>query len=71
MKNYSISDLENESKKITYSKQTQLMAVTIIAASIVEAMIIGINNSQNLQKAMVQELYQPVKSTITHSFKIK
>lgn len=27
------------------------MAVTIIAASIVEAMIIGINNSQNLQKA--------------------
>ena len=49
-------------KKIisTTSKQTQLMAVAIIAASvIVAAMIVGINNnSQNLQKVMAQEVYQ-------------
>ena len=39
----------------TTSKQTQLIAVAIIAASVVTAaMIIGINNSQNLQKAMAQ-----------------
>ena len=54
-------------KKITYSKQAQQMAVTIIAASVVGAMIIGINNSQNLQKAMAQEFYQPVKSTTTQT----
>ena len=41
-------------KKIT-AKQTQLVAVAIIAASIVTAaMIIGINNGQTLQKAMAQ-----------------
>ena len=37
------------------SKQTQLIAVAIIAASVVTAaMIIGITNSQNLQKVMAQ-----------------
>ena len=37
------------------SKQTQLIAVAIIAASVVTAaMVIGITNSQNLQKAMAQ-----------------
>ncbi|HZD82345.1 MAG TPA: hypothetical protein VE076_05640, partial [Nitrososphaeraceae archaeon] len=50
-------------KKIisTTSKQTQLMAVAIIAASvIVAAMIVGINNNgQNLQKVMAQEVYPP------------
>lgn len=45
-------------KKITTSKQAQLMTVAIIAASIVVAvMISGINISQNLQKAMAQEFY--------------
>ena len=48
-------------KKIisTTSKQTQLMAVAIIAASvIVAAMIVSINNNgQNLQKVMAQEVY--------------
>ena len=46
-------------KKITStSKQTQLMAVVFIAASVSRAaMIIGINNSQNLQKVMAQEVY--------------
>ena len=39
------------------SKQTQLIAVAIIAASVVTAaMIIGTNNGQNLQKAMAQEV---------------
>ena len=46
-------------KKIITSKQTQLMAVAIIAVSVIAAMIIGINNSQNLQKAMAQEVYPP------------
>ena len=42
-------------KKISTAKQTQLVAVAIIAASVVTAaMIIGINNGQNLQKAMAQ-----------------
>jgi plastocyanin len=42
-------------KKYTATKQTQLIAVAIIAASVVTAaMIIGITNSQNLQKAMAQ-----------------
>ena len=51
-------------KKITTSKQTQLMAVAIIAASVVAAsMIIGINNSQNLQKVMAQEVYPFGKNT--------
>ena len=41
-------------KKIT-AKRIQLMAVTIIAASVVTvATIIGISNGQNIQKAMVQ-----------------
>jgi plastocyanin len=40
---------------VTTSKQKQLIAVAIIAASVVTAaMIIGINNGQNLQKAMAQ-----------------
>ncbi|HET9773832.1 MAG TPA: hypothetical protein VFP25_02495 [Nitrososphaeraceae archaeon] len=54
-------------KKIIDLKQAQLMAVTIIAASVVGAMIIGINNTQNLQKAMAQEVYQPAKSTTTET----
>ncbi len=54
-------------KKIIDLKQAQLMAVTIIAASVVGAMIIGINNTQNLQKAMTQEVYQPAKSTTTET----
>ena len=43
----------------TTSKQTQLMAVAIIAASVVAAaMIVGINNNgQNLQKVMAQQVY--------------
>ena len=44
-------------KKIINSKQPQLMAVVFIAASLVTAMMIGINNSQNLQKAMAEEGY--------------
>jgi plastocyanin len=48
-------------KKIisTTSKQTQLMAVAIIAASVIAAaMIVGINNNgQNLQKVMAQQVY--------------
>jgi plastocyanin len=53
-------------KKITTSKQAQLMAVAVIAASIivVASMISGINNSQNLQKAMAQE-YHPSGTTTT------
>ena len=53
-------------KKITTSKQAQLMAVAVIAASIIVAasMISGINNSQNLQKAMAQE-YHPSGTTTT------
>ena len=52
-------------KKITTSKQTQLMAVAIIAASVIAAaMIVGINNSQNLQKVMAQEVY-PSGTSIT------
>jgi hypothetical protein len=51
-------------KKITTSKQAQLMAVAIIATSVVAAvMIIGINNSQNLQRVMAQEVYQSGKNT--------
>jgi hypothetical protein len=40
-------------KKIT-SRQTQLMAVAIIAATVIAAMAYGINNSQSLQKAIAQ-----------------
>ena len=40
------------------------MAVAIIAASVVAAaMIIGINNGQNLQKVMAQEVYPSGTST--------
>jgi uncharacterized membrane protein YccF (DUF307 family) len=53
-------------KKITTSKQAQLMAVAIIATSVVAAvMIIGINNSQNLQRVMAQEVYPSGKNTAT------
>jgi len=54
-------------KKITTSKQAQLMAVAVIAASIIVAasMISGINNSQNLQKAMAQEYYPSGTTTTT------
>jgi plastocyanin len=46
----------NQKKITATSKQTQLIAVAIIAASVVTAaMIISINNDQNLQKAMAQE----------------
>jgi hypothetical protein len=54
----------NRKKITTTSKQAQLMAVAIIAASvIVAAMIIGINNGQNLQKVMAQEAYPSEKNT--------
>jgi plastocyanin len=63
-------------KKIitTISKQTQLMAVAIIAASLIAAaMIVGINNSQNLQKAIAQEVYPSGTSStateITNEYK--
>ena len=47
----------NQKKYTARTKQTQLIAVAIIAASVVTAaMIIGITNSQNLQKAMAQEV---------------
>jgi plastocyanin len=54
----------NRKKITTTSKQAQLMAVAIIAAS-VAAMILGINNSHNLQKAMAQEVYPHGTSTTT------
>ena len=51
-------------KKITTPKQAQLMAVTIMAASVMAAsIIVGINNSQNLQKVMAQEVYPSGKNT--------
>ena len=54
----------NRKKIITTSKQAQLMAVAIIAASVVAAaMIVGINNGQNLQKVMAQEAYPSEKNT--------
>jgi plastocyanin len=51
----------------TSKKQTQLMAVAIIAASIVTAaMIVGINNNgQNLQKVLAQEVYPSGRSSGT------
>ncbi len=51
----------NQKKITTTSKQTQLIAVAILAASIVAAaaMTGGISNGQNLQKAMAQEVYTP------------
>ena len=58
-------------KKITTatrtSKQTRLMAVAIIAASVITAaMIVGINNGQNIQKVMAQEeVYPSGKSKTT------
>ena len=51
----------------TTSKQKQLIAVAIIAASVITAaMIIGTNNGQNLQKAMAQEVktVSPNQATI-------
>lgn len=56
----------NRKKIITTSKQTQLIAVAIIATSVVAAaMIIGINYSQNLQRVMAQEVYPSGKNTAT------
>ena len=53
-------------RKITTSKQTQIMAVAIIATSVIAAaMIIGINNGQNLQKVMAQEVYPSGTSKTT------
>ena len=43
------------------------MAVVFIAASLVTAMMIGINNSQNLQKAMGEEGYPAVTSITTET----
>ena len=55
-------------KKIITSKKAQLMAVAVIAASIVVAtMISGINNSQNIQKAMAEEFYQSGTITTTET----
>src|SRR5215204_384046 len=54
-------------KKITNSIQPRLMAVVFIAASLVTAIMIGINNSQNLQKAMAEEDYPPETSITTES----
>jgi plastocyanin len=54
-------------KKIINSKQPQLMAVAFIAASLVTAMMIGINNSQNLQKAMAEQDYPPGTSITTET----
>src|SRR5215212_11854120 len=53
-------------RKITTSKQTPLMAVAIIAASVISAaMIVGMNNGQNLQKEMAQEVYPSGTSKTT------
>ena len=53
-------------KKIITPKQTQLMAVAIIAASVITAaMIVGINNGQNLQKVIAQEVYPTGTSKTT------
>ncbi len=51
----------NQKKITTTSKQTQLIAVAILAASIVAAaaMTGGISNGQNPQKAMAQEVNTP------------
>jgi plastocyanin len=51
----------NQKKIITSkTKQTQLMAVAIIAASVITAaMIVGINNGQNLQKVLAQDEVYP------------
>ena len=54
-------------KKIINPKQPQLMAVVFIVASLVTAMMIGINNSQNLQKAMAEEGYPAVTSITTET----
>lgn len=54
-------------KKIINSKQPQSLAVVYIAVSLVTAMMIGINNSQNLQKAMAEEVYSPGTSITTET----
>src|SRR3954471_23802963 len=57
---------KNMNKKITAPKQAQLMAVTIMAASVIAAsIIVGINNSQNLQKVVAQEVYPSGTSKTT------
>jgi hypothetical protein len=65
---YKRSKNMNRKKIITTISQTQLMAVAIIAASVIAAMIVGINNGQNLQKAIAQEVYLPgTSSTATET----
>jgi plastocyanin len=55
-------------KKIITSKKAHLMAVAVIAASIVvAAMISGINNSQNIQKIMAEEFYPSGTTTSTET----
>ena len=52
--------MNTNQKKITTSKQTQIIVVAILAASIIAAAITGgISTGQNLQKAMAQEVYTP------------
>jgi plastocyanin len=61
-------------KKITTttSKQRQLMAVAIITASVISAaMIVGINNGQNLQKVMAEEVYPSGTSSTATSNEYK
>lgn len=59
----------NRKKIITSkTKQTHLMAVAIIATSVVAAaMIVGINNGQNLQKVMAQEEVYPSGTSKTET----
>jgi len=56
-------------KKITTSKQAQLITAAVIAASIVvvAAMVIGINNAGYLQTAIAQDVYQQGTSTKTET----
>jgi hypothetical protein len=62
----------NRKKIITTSKQTQLIAVAIIAASVITAaMIVGINNGQNLQKVRAQEVYPSGRSSTATSNEYK
>src|SRR5215203_3237207 len=58
-------NIKMNQKQIISSKKNQLMAVTIIAATIVVVAIInGIDNSQNIQKAVTEEFY-PSGTTTT------
>jgi hypothetical protein len=54
-------------KKIINSKQPQSLAAVYIVVSLVTAMMIGINNSQNLQKAMAEEVYSPGTNITTET----